>query len=461
MGLFYEVAKGVMKKPRSVARRTLAKVEGLSTGVRPMRGKRYAGQMAWEDYVEPSEGAARTVERESGYKAKGALYGDRPKGQRREYTDWDTGEEPIGDSWFSGSEPRTYAREPSKVRKEIEMSRMNQIIPEGERVHPERRGLRGDVTAARSEAARVKNRDLISEPVDFRSNLKEGGTHGVWEEPKPVKRHLNLTKEQMARFLERRVLAQQQPSGAQREALNPETRQFQMFDEPMANEKAMNTMQGFQPPDRSYARLQKPVLRGGEQAYQNQDMPYAEAMIRLLKDSPQRGGQGMLRASDEYVPPVNAMSLGENPSFERRVFKPLAKPLREGEQRAKEVTKEMSEEFSSPPGETVQQNLDARTKRALAKAQKYAPQMSIEEMTKNNIFLENLWRQIGGKRGYVGREWERFRAKSKGKNKVADSKDYFIRVGLKWMADPEAAAKVYPQESVALEELWKIVQQGE
>lgn len=435
MGLFYEVAKGVMKKPRSVARRTLAKVEGLSTGIEPMKGKRYAGQMAWEDYVEPSAGAARTVERSSGYNPKGVLYGERVKGKRQEFTDWDTGSEPISDSWFSGSDPATYAREPRRVSKEIELSRMNQIVPEADKTHSERKYLRQSVSRARADAARVKNNELLSEPIDFRSNLKEGGTHGVFEEPKPLKRHLNLSKEQMARFIERRA---------------------------WSNQKLENTMQGFQPPDRSYARLQKPVLRGGEQAYQNMDMPYAEAMIRLLKDSPERGGQGMLRASDEYVPPVTALSAGENPSFERRVFKPLGKPVREAEQRAKEVSKEMSTEFAPPPPEIpAQAQLDARAKRAIEKAQKYSPQTSLEEMTKNNIFLENLWKQIGGKRGYAGREWERFRSTSRGKSKVADSKDYFIRVGLKWMADPEAAAKIYPREARALEELWKIVQQGE
>lgn len=438
MGLFYEVAKGVMKKPRSVAKRVLGRPSGLSEGVRPMTKKRFAAQMPWEDYVDEAEGAARTVERESGYV---------PIGTRKVRTH---GTELQGEQWVGPGEEYVdvpLAKRKPKKEEPYQLGEFRNKVYKGER-----EALRRDVMNERAAAARNRNRELYPEPVDFRSELKQGGTFGFWEEPQPVKRHLNLTREQRQRFIARKVMSQQQGTGYGREALNPETRQMEMFEEPVANEKAMNVVQGYQPPDVPYARLQEPVLRGGEQAYRNTDMPYVQAIQELLRDAPERGGTGRLRPSDEYIPPASVLSLGENPAFERRVFKSL-------KQKAKTITQAAKQLPRAPvEGATdVTQEVSQRLVKMGKKAEAYMPleDVDTDQLAMNAVYMEQLWKNLGGGRSAVGREWERFRGTSRGKHKPKSALDHFISVGVKWMANKEKAKEIYPRETGSLEMIWQ------
>ncbi len=78
-----------------------------------------------------------------------------------------------------------------------------------------------------------------------------------------------------------------------------------------------------------------------------------------------------------------------------------------------------------------------------------------EELVVRALTLDQMWKFIGGGRSYTGRRWKVFKENAPGRYKVSDTKDYFYRVGLRWIEDPEKTRKRFPKEVKSLEEIWR------
>jgi len=86
--------------------------------------------------------------------------------------------------------------------------------------------------------------------------------------------------------------------------------------------------------------------------------------------------------------------------------------------------------------------------------------LSAAELAQKAAIADSMWKFIGGGRTLVGKEWNHFRETSRGKFKVKDTRDYFTRVAMKWLADPQATLKTYPREARSLEQIWAKFQQS-
>ena len=101
---------------------------------------------------------------------------------------------------------------------------------------------------------------------------------------------------------------------------------------------------------------------------------------------------------------------------------------------------------------SVETSLERKARTTLPHAAK--KEASLDEIITTAEKLEEYWKFIGGKRGKAGKAWEMLRQGSSGRHKVKDTKDYFIRSGLRWRDDPEKFTKQWPREARILEGLW-------
>ncbi len=86
--------------------------------------------------------------------------------------------------------------------------------------------------------------------------------------------------------------------------------------------------------------------------------------------------------------------------------------------------------------------------------EKGVPTPSLPEILSTATLLERMWQLMGGKRTETGKIWNKLREQSPGRNKVVDTKDYFIRCGLRWREDPEKFARQWPREARLFAGMW-------
>ena len=100
--------------------------------------------------------------------------------------------------------------------------------------------------------------------------------------------------------------------------------------------------------------------------------------------------------------------------------------------------------------------------RKVRKEAKAEPEIkaSLEEIIHTGRTLENMWLLLGGKRSASGHTWNLLRQSSPGRNKVVDTKDYFIRSGLRWREDPVKFARQWPREAKLLNSIWDELSQS-
>lgn len=444
MGLFYEVAEGVLKKPRSVSRRVLSeRPTGLSEGLYPMRKKRYAGQMPWEDYSSTSEGVVRTVERESGQVQRATkrsrdiitegktesfdedvVLNPRSEQESNYFKDTRTGLIHEPSTWKPGSfRDKTYK-------------------------NPERQALRSEVSYARAKAA-FKSRDELyptSEITDYRSGLSgSSGSKNTWEEPPTFREKVQVTDTQWQRYLQR--ISDRTPSGQTRSttspAPGPRPNLFQRTDNPIAQgdtaaTEAMNTMQP-QVPTTDYGRLVKGEVKFGQGKTPGRvfDDPVDQSIDKYIESHEQLGGPGDLKPYSRTDLP-NARTLNINKegqaTYEERHYNPKF-------------------------GDRVDNAVDIFKKAgpALTKSAKWQKETGqeptpIKEVIKKLMLLDDLWTQVGGRRSLTGKKWDTFRKSAPGRYKVDDAKDFFLSVGIKWLERPSSVDK---RHAKALEDMWQ------
>lgn len=95
-----------------------------------------------------------------------------------------------------------------------------------------------------------------------------------------------------------------------------------------------------------------------------------------------------------------------------------------------------------------------RRARQEAGANATAKTPSLSEVLTTAGTLERMWTFMGGKRSISGKIWNRLREQGPGRNKVKDTRDYFIRCGLKWREDPAKFSRQYPRETKLLNQIW-------
>jgi len=205
---------------------------------------------------------------------------------------------------------------------------------------------------------------------------------------------------------------------------------------------------GREPPtQRVFGRVYGPEVGAGKDAFkQPMDYPWFEAMGKYMAPGSE------LTAETGHIPPADILSFGpktkaapKGVSYERRIFRPVKEP---GE-RAKRLTTEAKKE---EVGEALEVKRKMRKVGGpLKKVEKLkVSETPTEERLNQAVLLDQLWKSIGGKRTLLGRAWEMYRQGGRGRYKVDDARDYFIRVGLRYFENPEQAAKIYPREVRAL-----------
>lgn len=267
---------------------------------------------------------------------------------------------------------------------------------------------------------------------------------------KLVKPIAKLTKEQWERLLERVVLKQE---GGLVKPLLPEAE---------AGSDALESVLGSEPMQtKVYGRLYQNIDLGGESMRQPRDYPWPEAVMRYLK------AEGALSAETKKLPEAKVLKMpGEVPAeelssalapervYERRIYRPIQytakkiKPAvderkRELEQAAKSRLKQIK-----PVEKSLKKVIKGKVD-----VTKQTPET--DQLVRNAITLDQMWKFIGGKRSYTGKLWDSYRKQARGRRKVKEARDYFYRVGLKWIEDPDRTAKTYPREVKSLETIWK------
>lgn len=217
-----------------------------------------------------------------------------------------------------------------------------------------------------------------------------------------------------------------------------------------AMQNPVEGIMGLEPPStRLYGRIKEPIMEGGERVgFQPRDYPYAEAQMRYLKMPPgQRKGLG----SEEYIPPSDVLSFeGGKPSYERRVYRPVKEPAQRAEQAAQEVAQPSLEERGKKVIDSVR-GVQAKGRSGRTVSTVQAP---AEELVKQAMLGDKMWKFIGGKRTLTGKLWDRYRANHPGGKKVPDARDYFIRQFLIWADDAKAYSSKFPERAKSLQSIW-------
>jgi len=265
-----------------------------------------------------------------------------------------------------------------------------------------------------------------------------------------VKPIAKLTKGQWERLLERIVLKQE---GNMIKPVLPEAE---------AGGEVLNNVLNSEPVrTRIYGRVYQNIDLDGENLRQPKDYPWPEAVMRYLK------ANGELSAETRKLPEAKVFkmpreipkeelgsALAPEKVYERRVYRPIQYTAKKIKPAVDEHKRELERAAASRLKQVkpVEKSLKKVTK-GKVDLTKQTPET--DQLVKNAITLDQMWKFIGGKRSYTGKLWDTYRKQARGRRKVKEARDYFYRVGLKWIEDPDRTAKIYPREVRSLETVWK------
>lgn len=330
------------------------------------------------------------------------------------------------------------------------------LPPMGERFEPNvAPGMRRTRRAHGEGNARWwRERPTESDPVSAHSMSqmrlqkdKPQFTSAVMDRKHNPKRPLNITKEQWDMLMGRITTRE---SGVARIKAAPGPGQM-----PGVGQEADELLRVQPPETRVMGRINEPIMSGGEKiGVQPKDYPYPEAAIRYLKGM--REGKPMLPG--ESVPPVDRMSVkGDQVAYERQVWKPVADPIKRASAAAEDVNKEMIQQTPQTSDYIGKKgDLKARGQKVVDSVKKvHKDQTPSEELVKIGMLGDRLWKFIGGQRTLTGKLWNNFRQNARGRYKVQDTRDYFIRSFLRWSQDPDAFEKLSRSEAKSINTIWE------
>ena len=173
-----------------------------------------------------------------------------------------------------------------------------------------------------------------------------------------------------------------------------------------------------------------------EPAMETRDYPYAEARMKYVKDPWSEENPGGFKPVSSSTPAVKRLRTvpegsphdsGGGLDYSEIKYKSVETPF---ERKARKLAEEprIREKGVETP--------------------------SLPEIISTATMLERMWQLMGGKRGVAGHTWNQLRLSSRGKTKPVDTKEYFIRSGLRWREDPEKFSKVWPREAKILTGIW-------
>jgi hypothetical protein len=192
-------------------------------------------------------------------------------------------------------------------------------------------------------------------------------------------------------------------------------------------------------------------LGGGEEITRAKDYPWLDALNKYMQEP------GKYTPEVKHRPPTDVLSFGAKTkatpsgvSYEQKIFRPVKEPA----ERARRATIEAEAERAAEA--KIQKKAISKYGAPIKKVDKLkVAEIPTEERLKQAAVLDQVWKALGGKRTLTGRSWEMFRQSSRGRRKAPDAREYFIRVGLRWMENPEAAAKIYPREVRSMRSIFK------
>lgn len=79
----------------------------------------------------------------------------------------------------------------------------------------------------------------------------------------------------------------------------------------------------------------------------------------------------------------------------------------------------------------------------------------IEDIIREAVFADVLWKDMGGGRSVAGKTWTKLLEQSRQKTHHDSGRDYFIVSFRNWRKDPERFAQKHPREANLLERTWR------
>lgn len=183
-----------------------------------------------------------------------------------------------------------------------------------------------------------------------------------------------------------------------------------------------------EPVERVMGRLFEDV-QGVSQA---KDFPWAEARIRFLKnpDKYQAGNQTNLPEALRLRPIKDEKGLVKDLSYERLKWKPIESAEEKRVNLNRAFVRVAAEEAGVP--------------------------LSVEQADDMAWALTKYWKEMGGGRGKVGRDWEQLRKTSDARYvKQPDARSYFSWSVGQYKANAEKFRQRFPREHKKLTEVWE------
>jgi len=226
---------------------------------------------------------------------------------------------------------------------------------------------------------------------------------------------------------------------------NPTTMSMPGAPIQMRGSSAVDEVMATQPPRElimSRLRQQKEGVPFTEPTLIERDYPFIEAKMRYLKNPATEANPG------GYIP-VNAVTRGY-----KRLRGVVPGSAEDVTGKAKKGLSYEKVRFKS-----VESQFEQKARRA-AQEPEAMGKASLPEIISTATLLERMWQLMGGKRSVSGHFWESLRKGSPGKTQVKDTKDYFIRSGLRWREDPVKFARQWPREAKLLTGIWDELSKG-
>lgn len=280
------------------------------------------------------------------------------------------------------------------------------------------------------------------------------------ESGKTVKPRTKLTGPQWQRMVERIVLKSEGTPGSGNYKVKSGGLPEQYGDEArqLMDEAAPATR-------RIYSRLNmrrhlNSTPGAGPDDYVNvpKDLPYGEALETLARD-PKRYSAERYR-----MPTGNVMSFGDQPGFEKRMYRPVGDVVERAKKAADEVAMELKKEGKTASEESKlrkmagQVNPSAKGNSAASNIQavtKQSPEDAHVDLIRQGVALDQIWKYfVKGLKTTTGKYWKAMQGRRGGRVSNIHTRDYFIRQGLRYLENPKSFATKYPDQAQSLKALW-------
>jgi len=360
---------------------------------------------------------------------------------------------------------------------------------------PAQRGRTGRKFTKKAERLRLlRKRSEMPGPVEgrkvrksFFKKRKDPFKESNFFHPSPEvgKARMALTSQQWKKLVERTILREVKTP-------NPLNRQgvYEGVLPASAKDEAFAFMSKEAPiAEKHVTRIEIPQHRGGEMIGDRiKEVPYEESFAELARiraahpelEEPMLYGLGRRKIRTPKYPDVTSLSvgargrsgdIGHGASYEKKIFHDIRRETGEAMDTAEYVKKDLEREAKR---KAKRESVRAKRKRKKAEAavmgevegtqSKTIQELDIGRMVEQDRILAHMWKHYVRGRDRIHssapKVWQNLRdkspgiAKGKGKTKIT-TRQFFKRVGMMWMADPELAKRTYGKVATGfIEDMW-------